>query len=94
MKDRPGEYISAEVVGFKDKKIILMPFENVDGVGPGCIVENTGERLCVKVGPGLLGKTVDGLGEPIDGSVSVFLPEAAWAKARLWECLPAIRKPT
>ncbi len=69
LKDRPGEYISAEVVGFKDKKIILMPFENVDGVGPGCIVENTGERLCVKVGPGLLGKTVDGLGEPIDGSV-------------------------
>ncbi len=34
LKDRPGEYISAEVVGFKDKKIILMPFENVDGVGP------------------------------------------------------------
>ncbi len=68
LKDKPGEYISAEVVGFKDKKIILMPFETVDGVGPGCIVENTGERLSVKVGPGLLGKTVDGLGEPIDGS--------------------------
>ena len=68
LKDKPGCYISAEVVGFKEKRIILMPFENVDGVGPGCIVENTNTRLCVNVGPDLLGKTVDGLGRPLDGS--------------------------
>lgn len=68
IKDRPGEYINAEVVGFREKRIILMPFENVDGIGPGCIVENTNQRLTVKVSDKLLGKSVDGLGVPIDGS--------------------------
>ncbi len=69
LKDNPDSYINAEVVGFKDKRIILMPFEAVDGVGPGCIVENTNKMLCVKVGNDLLGKTVDGLGNPGDGTV-------------------------
>ena len=68
LKDSPGEYINAEVVGFREKRIILMPFEAVDGIGPGCIVENTNQRLCVNVSEQLLGKTVDGLGKPIDGS--------------------------
>lgn len=69
LRDRPGEHINAEVVGFKDNRIILMPFENVDGIGPGCIVENTNESLKIKVSDELLGKTVDGLGIPTDGSV-------------------------
>ena len=68
LRDKPGQYINAEVVGFKDNRIVLMPFENVDGIGPGCIVENTNEALNVNVGEGLLGKTVDGLGVPTDGS--------------------------
>lgn len=59
--------IMAEVVGFKDKKTLLMPYEAVDGIGLGCMVENTGYPLRVQVGPGLLGKTLDGLGRPIDG---------------------------
>ena len=59
--------VMAEVVGFKDNRILLMPFESVDGIGPGSIVENTGNVLKVKVGPELLGKVVDGLGRPIDG---------------------------
>ncbi len=67
LKDEPGKYINAEVVGFRDKRIILMPFENVDGIGPGCIVENTNQTLCVKVSDALLGKSVDGLGVPLDG---------------------------
>lgn len=58
--------IMAEVVGFRDKNLLLMPFENMDGVGVGCIVENTGKPLSVPVGPGLLGHTVDGLGRPTD----------------------------
>ena len=66
--DKAGQHINAEVVGFKDNRIVLMPFENVDGIGPGCIVENTNEALNVNVGEGLLGKTVDGLGVPTDGS--------------------------
>lgn len=68
LRDKPGQHINAEVVGFKDNRIVLMPFENVDGIGPDCIVENTNEALNVNVGEGLLGKTVDGLGVPTDGS--------------------------
>lgn len=68
LRDKPGQHINAEVVGFKDNRIVLMPFENVDGIGPGCIVENTNEALNVNVGEGLLGKTVDGLGVPTNGS--------------------------
>lgn len=57
--------IMAEVVGFKDKKTLLMPYENVEGVGLGCIVENTGSPLSVNVGDFLLGQTLDGLGRPL-----------------------------
>lgn len=59
--------IMAEVVGFKDKKTLLMPYEAVDGIGIGCMVENTGYPLRVQVSWQLLGKTLDGLGRPIDG---------------------------
>ena len=67
-RDNPDRVIYAEVVGFKDNKILLMPFEAVDGIAPGCIVENTGKPLMIKVGPELLGKSLDGLGNPSDGS--------------------------
>ena len=59
--------IMAEVVGFKDKKTLLMPYDATDGIGSGCIVENTGAPLQVMVNERLLGKTLDGLGRPIDG---------------------------
>ena len=59
--------IMAEVVGFRDKKTLLMPYDSVDGIGLGCMVENTGDPLTVTVSEKLLGKTVNGLGIPIDG---------------------------
>ncbi|MEG1291427.1 MAG: flagellar protein export ATPase FliI [Lachnospiraceae bacterium] len=58
--------IMAEVVGFRDKRLLLMPFESVEGLGVGCIVENTGHPLSVSVGEELLGHTVDGMGHPTD----------------------------
>lgn len=61
--------VMAEVVGFRDNRILLMPFENVEGIGPGSIVENTGSVLKVPVGEQLLGKVVDGLGRPINGEI-------------------------
>lgn len=67
-RDNPDRVIYAEVVGFKDNRILLMPFEAVDGIAPGCIVENTGKPLMIKVGPELLGKSLDGLGNPSDGN--------------------------
>lgn len=61
-----GTYVMAEVVGFRDKRLLLMPFENVEGLGVGCIVENTGHPLSVPVGDEILGHTLDGLGRPTD----------------------------
>lgn len=58
--------VMAEVVGFKDKRLLLMPFETVDGIGPDCMVENTGDILRVRVSEDILGKVVDGLGRCID----------------------------
>ncbi len=60
--------ILAEVVGFKNSKTLLMPFESVDGIGAGCRVQNTGSPLFVEVSDALLGKSLDGLGRPTDGS--------------------------
>ena len=60
--------INAEVVGFKDDRVLLMPYDQTEGVGLGSRVENTGEPLKVNVGEELLGKVLDGLGNPIDGS--------------------------
>ncbi len=59
--------IMAEVVGFKDKKTLLMPYGAVDGIGLGSIVENTDYPLGIQVSEALLGKTLDGLGRPTDG---------------------------
>ena len=62
-----SQVVNAEVVGFRESVVLLMPFDTVDGIGPGCIVENTGKPLGVKVGFGILGHTLDGLGNPVDG---------------------------
>ena len=68
--DREKDHaVMAEVVGFRDKRLLLMPFENVEGIGVGCIVENTGHPLGVLVGDGVLGHTLDGIGRPTDGGV-------------------------
>ncbi|MCR5640405.1 MAG: flagellar protein export ATPase FliI [Lachnospiraceae bacterium] len=58
--------VKAEVVGFLDKRLQLMPYETVEGVGIGCLVRNTGHPLSIPVGDALLGHTVDGLGRPTD----------------------------
>ena len=54
------------MVGFKDRKTLLMPCDKTDGIGLGCVVENTGEPLTVPISDDLLGKVLDGLGR-IDG---------------------------
>lgn len=65
------QYVIAEVVGFHDSHLILMPFEDVEGVGVGCIVENTGHPLSISVGNELLGHTVDGIGRITDSDVEI-----------------------
>lgn len=56
----------AEVVGFRDNRILLMPYGDVEGVGIGSLVKSTGAPFHVDVGYGMLGMAVDGLGRPID----------------------------
>lgn len=63
--------LMAEVVGFRDNKVLLMPLGELQAIGPGCDVVGTGKPLTVPVGSELLGKVLDGLGQPLDGS---FLP--------------------
>lgn len=58
----------AEVIGFREDRILLMPFDDMTGVGIGSLVENTGKSFRVPVGEELLGRVVDGLGQPMDGS--------------------------
>ena len=58
--------IRAEVVGFKEDKVLLMPFEDLNGIGPGCTVQSTGDTLRIPVGNGLIGRIVNGFGLPID----------------------------
>lgn len=68
-EDKNSKPIMAEVVGFKEGKTQLMPYDLTEGIGIGNIVENTGAPLSVMVSDELLGKTLDGLGRPADGSV-------------------------
>ncbi len=68
-KDGNAQPALAEVVGFKEGKNLLMPYQNVEGIGPGSSVENTGEPLMVQVDESLLGHTLDGLGRPDDGMI-------------------------
>jgi len=58
--------IPAEVVGFKENVLYLMPLGSIQGVNPGSIVTSTGEQLRVSVGDHLIGRVINGLGIPID----------------------------
>lgn len=60
--------IPAEVVGFKDENVLLMPFSHLSEIAPGSIVEATSEPLRVKAGAGMAGKVLDALGNPLDES--------------------------
>ena len=60
-----SEAVQAEVVGFKEDGVLLMPLGEMSGIGPGCKVFSTGESLKVKVSNKLLGEVVNGLGEPM-----------------------------
>ncbi len=57
----------AEVVGFRDDQILLIPYDEVSGISPGDIVTRNSHSTMIPVGPELLGRVLDGLGRPIDG---------------------------
>ncbi|HEY9685635.1 MAG TPA: FliI/YscN family ATPase [Coleofasciculaceae cyanobacterium] len=63
--------VPAEVVGFKEGKLLLMPLGELGNLSPGARVINTGHSFRVNVGPELLGRVLDGLGNPIDDRFEV-----------------------
>jgi flagellum-specific ATP synthase len=62
-----GLNIQAEVIGFKEERVILMPFGEMRGIKPGARVVDLNKRPTVKVGGGFLSRVTDGLGLPLDG---------------------------
>ncbi|MTI86487.1 MAG: FliI/YscN family ATPase [Balneolaceae bacterium] len=66
-----GTLVSAEVVGLKDGKTLLMPYDRVVGMKTGCLVESMGQALTVSVGDEILGRVVDTNGLPIDDKGSI-----------------------
>ncbi len=69
---RNGEYLHAEVVGFNKNRVILMPVGEMKGIVPGAEVIAAGTALLVPAGEELLGRVVNGVGEPLDGKGRVF----------------------
>lgn len=57
----------AEVVGFREKRVLLMPLGSTAGIAPGSQVTAAGRPLMVRVGQDILGRVLNGLGEPVDG---------------------------
>lgn len=66
--------IQAEVVGFKEDKVQLMAYENMNGIGANSFVRNTRKRLKIPVGEFLRGRIIDALGRPIDDRGSFTSP--------------------
>ena len=57
--------VKAEVVGFDDNRVLLMPIGKMEGINPGARVIATGEKLKIKVGENMLGQILNGIGKPI-----------------------------
>lgn len=66
IRPKDGEPIPAEVVGFRDSKTLLMPLGELRGVGLDSLITVRRDKATLKVGPQMLGRVIDGLGNPID----------------------------
>ncbi|HQI82460.1 MAG TPA: flagellar protein export ATPase FliI [Deltaproteobacteria bacterium] len=69
------ESIMAEVVGFRDKRVLLMPLGDLSGIGPGSMIIARKSQPTVKVGSDMLGRVIDGMGEPLDGKGPMVLDQ-------------------
>jgi flagellum-specific ATP synthase len=71
IRSRQGRQVRAQVVGFREGRILLMPLEETGGLQSGDAVVARPEAARVEVGPGLLGRVLDGFGRPIDGGPGI-----------------------
>ncbi len=62
-----GQQVLAEVIGIRSDVTVLMPYQDVEGIGYGNVVINTNQKLTVPMSDELIGRTIDALGRPIDG---------------------------
>lgn len=94
---RMGKEVLAEVVGFRDKSVLLMPLGEMAGIAPGNRVIAAGRELSVSIGEGLLGRVLDGLGNPIDGKGRILtsgfypvdnMPPNPMTRPRIQQVLP------
>ncbi|MBN1404012.1 MAG: FliI/YscN family ATPase [Opitutales bacterium] len=67
LSNRNTETAMAEVVGFRDNRVLLMPLEAMHDIHPGCEVRAASNASNIPTGDGLIGRVIDGLGRPIDG---------------------------
>ncbi len=84
-------YLEAEVVGFSGEKLFLMPSEQLKGVIPGAKVTPIGDEHGIPVGMSLLGRVIDGVGQPLDGLGPILTAESALLVNRRLN--PLARKP-
>ncbi len=63
--------VPVEVVGFRDNTVLLMPLGDLDGIRAGDLVESTGQCLSVPISESMLGRVLDGLGQPMDGGPAI-----------------------
>ncbi len=69
-----GEAVPAEIVGYSDNRALLMPLGEVRGLGPGSLIRVKKEQASIRVGDGLLGRVLDGMGESLDQGPPLYLP--------------------
>jgi len=75
IRPQEGEPIPAEVVGFRNNKTLLMPLGEIRGVGLDSLITVRRDKASMGVGPLMLGRVIDGLGQPIDGKGPLHVEE-------------------
>ncbi len=95
IRPQVGEPIPAEVVGFRNNKTLLMPLGELRGVGLDSLISIRREQASMGVGPLMLGRVIDGLGNPIDdrGPLHVEEEYPIYATPVNPMTRPPIRKP-
>ncbi|MBI2354696.1 MAG: flagellar protein export ATPase FliI [Deltaproteobacteria bacterium] len=95
IRPQEGEPIPAEVVGFRNNKTLLMPLGDLRGVGLNSLITISRDKASLGVGPLMLGRVIDGLGNPIDdkGALRVEEEYPIYAAPVNPMTRPPIRKP-
>jgi flagellum-specific ATP synthase len=70
-----GDPVPAEIVGCANNRALLMPLGELRGLGPGSLIRVRKEQATIRVGKGLLGRVLNGMGQPLDQGPPLYLPD-------------------